>query len=88
MYKRQIYDDLNGEAGREKFGLNDLEVEFEVYPFRVSDGEDASCLNLNRAQRPRLMATDEAKFAELAPFSFTKEEFDGEGWAMLSGEPS
>lgn len=83
-----IYDDLNGEAGREKFGLNDLEVEFEVYPFRVSDGEDASCLNLNRAQRPRLMATDEVKFAELAPFSFTKEEFDGEGWAMLSGEPS
>ena len=34
------------------------------------------------------MATDEAKFAELAPFSFTQEEFDGEGWAMLSGEPT
>jgi ABC-type antimicrobial peptide transport system permease subunit len=84
-----IYEDLNGDAGREKYGLDDLPVEFSVYPFRISEGEDASCLNLNRAQRPRLMATDESRLAELRPFSFTKEEEaeNGEGWSLLSGAP-
>ena len=72
-----IYEDLNGHAGREKFGMDDFSVEFSVYPFRISEGEDASCLNLNRAQRPRLMATDEARLAELRPAVFFILEVSG-----------
>tara|TARA_R110002096_G_scaffold22070_15_gene71269 strand:+ start:1203 stop:4511 length:3309 start_codon:yes stop_codon:yes gene_type:complete len=84
-----IYDDLNDDAGRKKFGLDSFEEAFEVYPFRVSDGEDASCLNLNRAQRPRLMGIDAGRFAAADPFTFTKREDDGEGsgWEMLAPEP-
>ncbi|MEM7600610.1 MAG: FtsX-like permease family protein [Verrucomicrobiota bacterium] len=67
-----IYEDLNDAAGREKYGLNDFEELFEVLPFRVSDGEDASCLNLNRAQRPRLMGVSTNQMVALSPFTFTK----------------
>ncbi|MDF1825273.1 MAG: FtsX-like permease family protein [Verrucomicrobiales bacterium] len=81
-----VYEDLNGDAGREKYGLNNFDVIFEVLPFRVSDGEDASCLNLNRAQRPRLMGVNLEQIVTLDPFSFTKsEEVDG-GWGALGSK--
>ncbi|MEM6279961.1 MAG: FtsX-like permease family protein, partial [Verrucomicrobiota bacterium] len=80
-----IYEDLNGTAGREKYGLDSFEEIFEVLAFRVSDGEDASCLNLNRAQRPRLMGVDVEQIAGLDPFSFTKSLNGDDGWAALSG---
>ncbi len=66
-----VYDDLNGEAGRKKFGLDRFKEKFSVIPFRVSDGDDASCLNLNRAQRPRLMAVNTEQMAAINPFTFT-----------------
>ncbi|MEM6279391.1 MAG: ABC transporter permease, partial [Verrucomicrobiota bacterium] len=79
-----IYEDLNGVAGREKYGLDTLEGIFEVVPFRVSDGEDASCLNLNRAQRPRLMGVNAEQIAALNPFTFTKSLSEGTGWKGIS----
>jgi len=42
-----------------------------VLPFRVSNGDDASCLNLNRAQRPRLMGVSSGAIAAINPFTFT-----------------
>ena len=84
-----IYDDLNGEEGRKKFGLDSLKAEFSVLPFRVSDGEDASCLNLNRAQRPRLMGGPVAMLDDLAPFTFTKilEPTERTEWTAIGKEP-
>jgi len=83
-----VYEDLDQPGGREKYGLQDFEQEFSVTSFRVSDGEDASCLNLNRAQRPRLMGVDAARLADLSPFTFTgeAEAVDDEGWSMLEAE--
>ncbi|MEQ1839957.1 MAG: FtsX-like permease family protein, partial [Verrucomicrobiales bacterium] len=66
-----VYDDLNGEAGRKKFGLDGFKEKFTMLPFRVSNGDDASCLNLNRAQRPRLMAVNTGEIAAINPFTFT-----------------
>ncbi len=66
-----VYDDLNGEAGRKKFGLDGFKEKFTLLPFRVSNGDDASCLNLNRAQRPRLMAVNTGQIAAINPFTFT-----------------
>jgi putative ABC transport system permease protein len=52
-----VYEDLNGAAGRESFSLDEeIMRDVTVVPFRVQGGDDASCLNLNRAQRPTLMA--------------------------------
>ncbi len=87
-----VYDDLDGEAGREKFGLDRLNGSFSIVSFRVSDGDDASCLNLNRAQRPRLMGVDSGKIAAIDPFNFTgviKETADGGSpWRLLNEKQS
>jgi len=52
--------DLNSESGRESVGLDDDGFEgVKVVGLRVHDGDDASCFNLNRAQRPRLLGVQQ-----------------------------
>lgn len=59
-----VYEDLNAKAGWEAFGLDEkLMPQARVVPFRVREGDDASCLNLNRAQKPLLVGVDPAKLA-------------------------
>jgi hypothetical protein len=41
-----------------------------VVPMRVREGDDASCLNLNRAQRPRLLGVRPESLAERKAFTF------------------
>jgi putative ABC transport system permease protein len=85
-----VYEDLNGAAGRKKFGLDGFREKFTILPLRVSDGDDASCLNLNRAQRPRLMGVSTAQIAAINPFTFTgkiTEPRTGESpWRLLGAE--
>jgi ABC-type lipoprotein release transport system permease subunit len=58
-----IYEDLNSAKGRDAYALDDkLMSGVRVVQMRVRDGDDASCLNLNRAVQPRLLGVD---FAEL-----------------------
>ena len=82
-----LYEDLNTEEGREKYGLDQSETDFSLVSFRVSDGEDASCLNLNRAQRPRLLGVPVDALVEREAFGFTQtlEEQEGSPWALLEG---
>lgn len=85
-----VYEDLDGAEGRRKFGLDGMKEEFSLLSLRVSDGEDASCLNLNRAQRPRLMGVDVEKIAGFSPFHFTAlagPSPEGRSpWSLLTGE--
>jgi len=58
-----------------------------VVPLRVRDGDDASCLNLNRPQEPRLLGVDPIELAEREAFSFAGVLSD-EGtnpWLLLAG---
>jgi ABC-type antimicrobial peptide transport system permease subunit len=65
-----VYEDLNSKAGREAFALDEeLLSKATVVPFRVREGDDASCLNLNRAQKPQLVAVDFAKLADRFAFA-------------------
>jgi putative ABC transport system permease protein len=74
-----IYEDLNAPAGREAFSLEEEEMQgINVLPFRVREGDDASCLNLNAAQNPQLAGVNAAKMIALKAFSFTKGD-----WAAL-----
>ncbi|MCX6979404.1 MAG: ABC transporter permease [Verrucomicrobia bacterium] len=58
-----IYEDLNSAKGRDAYALDDkLMSGVRVIQMRVRDGDDASCLNLNRAVQPRLLGVD---FSEL-----------------------
>ncbi|HUF61337.1 MAG TPA: ABC transporter permease [Verrucomicrobiales bacterium] len=81
-----VYEDLDRAAGREAYNL-DEDSEFSVVSFRVRDGEEASCLNLNRAQKPRLMAVDPAALAGRGAFAFANVEGsleEGESpWLLL-----
>ena len=81
-----IYEDLNGDQGRKKYGLDQFAgTDFRIVQFRVSDGEDASCLNLNRSQRPRLMAVNPDMLTKVGAFGFAKST-GSEGWAGLSDD--
>jgi putative ABC transport system permease protein len=52
-----VYEDLNTPEARAAFGLDEQVLRnVRVVAMRVRDGDDASCLNLNRAQQPRLLA--------------------------------
>jgi len=57
-------------------------------PLRVHEGDDASCLNLNRAQSPRVLGVDQAGLA--GRFSFVA-RLGGRGsaatWAATAGSP-
>ncbi|MBN8247377.1 MAG: FtsX-like permease family protein, partial [Verrucomicrobia bacterium] len=67
-----VTQDLNSGKGREFFGLDDASlVGASVVPFRVRDGDEASCLNLNRAQQPRLLGVSPADLASRGAFTFT-----------------
>jgi len=68
-----IVHDLNTAAGREFFGLESNTVAgVSFVPFRVREGDDASCLNLNRAQKPRLLGVRPELLAERGAFTFAK----------------
>lgn len=41
----------------------------ETVPLRVRDGDDAGCLNLNRAQMPRIFGVDSQRLADLGAFA-------------------
>ncbi len=60
--------DLNSEEGQFEFGL---ENEIELVQFRALQGDDASCLNLNRVSRPRLLGFDPLAFDKKQAFTFT-----------------
>ena len=66
-----IYENLNTATGREEYGLGEVEV-FSILQIRVSNGDDASCLNLNRAQKPQLLGLDPMALAERGSFDFVK----------------
>src|SRR5262249_28550520 len=74
-------------AGRDFYGLNSPEMKLtRVVAFRVHEGDEASCLNLNRAQKPRLLGVDAKLLDDRKAFTFAKamnKATDEKGWLML-----
>ena len=87
-----VTQDLNSRRGREFYGLDASALtNVSVVPLRVRDGDDASCLNLNRAQRPRLLGVAPASLADRHAFTFTGMESGiarTNGWNVLLQKPS
>jgi ABC-type antimicrobial peptide transport system permease subunit len=83
-----IVQDLNSKAGREFFNLTTPDLQdVHFVPFRVSDGEDASCLNLNRALRPRILGVNPELLNERHAFTFNKTlgaGHDANPWLLLN----
>ncbi len=82
-----VTQDLNTKAGREALGLDEKSLaNVSVVPFRVRDGDDASCLNLNRAQKPRILGVKPEMLAERGTFAFAsvaKEFAKEQPWTLL-----
>lgn len=82
-----VVKDLNTKAGQEFFGLDEKELEGVAFvPFRVREGDEASCLNLNRAQKPRLLGVKPELLAGRGAFAFAKlakEVAVTNGWLAL-----
>ena len=81
-----VYEDLNSPAGQRTFDFEPEELTgVKFVPFRVRDGEEASCLNLNRAQTPRVMGLNAAAISEDA-FSFASAVDSKARWMALEGK--
>jgi putative ABC transport system permease protein len=51
-----VVQDLNTPSGRDSFAVKEEDLKgVNFVAFRVREGDEASCLNLNRAQKPRLL---------------------------------
>jgi hypothetical protein len=62
----------------------------QAVPVRVRDGDDASCLNLSKAARPRLLGVDPATLAGRGSFTFagfSKGIEPALGWFCLEPRP-
>jgi len=79
-----ILHDLNSESGRDALVVdNDVLEDVEVLQLRVRDGDDASCFNLNRAQRPRLLGVQPERLQSRGSFSFAGTDKQAT-WELLS----
>jgi len=66
-----IFHDMNTTDGQEQWGIDAQEVQGVTWvPMRVKAGDDASCLNLNRAQKPRIFGVQTSAFKQREAFTF------------------
>ncbi|MGV3532797.1 MAG: FtsX-like permease family protein [Chthoniobacteraceae bacterium] len=67
-----IYEDLNTRKGQEALAIDPDEMQrVGIVPMRVLPGDDASCLNLNRALQPRLLGVRPSELQNRDAFRFT-----------------
>jgi len=80
-----LLHDLNSKSGRESLGLSPADLAgVDAVPLRVHDGDEASCLNLNRAQRPRLLGVKPELLAGRFTFANAAKGLDPKnGWQLL-----
>ena len=87
-----ILYDLNSEKGRDFYTLNNINAEVVKFvSFRVKEGDDASCLNLNRVSTPQLIGVNPNELSKRKSFSFVKttEEVNPESpWEALDEDLS
>jgi ABC-type antimicrobial peptide transport system permease subunit len=80
-----LVQDLNTKAGRESYGLSAEQLAgVNVVPLRVREGDMASCLNLNRAQKPRLLGVKPELLTGRFTFTTVAKGLDRhQGWDLL-----
>ena len=84
-----VYEDLNNMKIRDKFGLEDFGIsELSFVQMRIGkDGEEASCLNLSQASRPRILGVDPLELSKRNAFRFASFEANNQNfdspWELL-----
>ena len=85
-----LHHNLNSQEGRFELGFSkfdsDATVDTQIFPFRLLPGEDASCLNLYRPQKPRILGAAK-DFIERGGFQFQGTTVAQENpWELLEDE--
>ena len=85
-----LHHDLNSQEGRFELGFSesdsDATAKTQIFPFRLLPGEDASCLNLYRPQKPRILGVSE-DLIERGGFQFQNTTVAKENpWELLKDE--
>lgn len=81
-----VFYDLNSPEGREQFGLTESQMkEVSILQLRLKEGDEASCLNLNKPQTPPLLGVDPRKLDALGAFTFVKGPRE-HPWLALTAE--
>ena len=79
--------DLNSSKGKQFYGLERVDSkDIRYVQFRVKEGDDASCLNLNQVTNPPLIAVDPRELAERRAFTFAEKTDDvdpEDPWSVL-----
>jgi putative ABC transport system permease protein len=79
--------DLNSQKGADFYGLESISAKGVSYvQFRVKEGDDASCLNLNRVSNPQLIGVEPDELIKRASFTFvekTKKVDPENPWGVL-----
>jgi ABC-type antimicrobial peptide transport system permease subunit len=85
-----VVKDLNTKAGREFYGLGAEQLAgVNVVPLRVREGDIANCLNLNRAQKLRLLGVKPELLAGRFTFANVAKGLDRlQGWELLHSRSS
>lgn len=80
-----VYSDLNSQAGQDEFAMDSRDLAgATIVPLRLREGDEASCLNLNRAQAPRLYGVDPAALGSRKSFSFVHTiSATSDPWSLL-----
>jgi len=86
-----LSQDLNSPAGRAELGFAEedslLFQQTEIFPFRMLPGEDASCLNLYKPQKPRVLGiTPESRKRNGFHFQAAVENNLENPWQLLERE--
>ena len=85
-----LHHDLNSREGQFELGFSeadsDVVANTQVFPFRFLPGDDASCLNLYRPQKPRILGASQ-DFIERSGFQFQGATVAQENpWELLEDE--
>jgi ABC-type antimicrobial peptide transport system permease subunit len=75
--------DINDKNKRSEEGIYE---EFDVVQFRKVEGDDASCLNLNRIAQPAVLGVDPENLQGRFSFASTLKELKEEPWLMLDND--
>jgi len=82
-----ILYDLNSPKGQQFYGLERVDSkDIRYVQFRVKEGDDASCLNLNKVTNPPLIGVDPRQLIERNAFTFVTatDDVDPENpWSVL-----
>jgi putative ABC transport system permease protein len=74
-----VYDDLNRAEVRDNLGIAP-DSSTRAWMIREKAGEEASCVNLNRAVQPRVLGVPSRELEQAGRFRFTRRGVD---WAVL-----